>query len=99
MSRVSGSTVTIVALLAAVVAPSWVLAQASTTDPPFAMQSSNGDKRRSSRKAEAMTFGVNWYLNPFIKYVVNVERTVFDDDADGPRPVEHALVFRAQLQF
>ncbi len=53
----------------------------------------------SSREAEAITFGVNWYLNPFIKYVFNVERTVFDKDPDGPRPAEHGLIFRAQLSF
>jgi phosphate-selective porin OprO/OprP len=53
----------------------------------------------SSHKAEAMTFGVNWYLNPYVKYVCNVERTVFDDDADGPRSPENAVIFRAQLSF
>ncbi|MGH9158673.1 MAG: OprO/OprP family phosphate-selective porin [Vicinamibacteraceae bacterium] len=53
----------------------------------------------ASRKAEAVTVGVNWYVNPFIKYVFNVERTVFDGDADGLRPAENALVFRTQLAF
>lgn len=46
-----------------------------------------------------MTFGINWYLNPFIRYVFNFERTVFDDAPDGGRPAEHALVFGAQLSF
>ena len=53
----------------------------------------------SNRRAQAFTAGVNWYLNPYMKYVVNVERTVFDGNSDGPRPVEHALVIRAQFFF
>jgi phosphate-selective porin OprO and OprP len=53
----------------------------------------------SSRKAEAFTLGANWYLNPFIKYQLNYERTVFDDDPDGPRAAENAVVLRAQLFF
>jgi phosphate-selective porin OprO/OprP len=53
----------------------------------------------SSRKAQAFTVGVNWYLNPLIKYVLNYERTVFDDEPDGPRQPENGLVFRAQLFF
>jgi phosphate-selective porin OprO and OprP len=53
----------------------------------------------SSRKAEAVTAGVNWYLNPFLRYVFNVERTVFDDDPGRPRPPENAVVFRAQFFF
>jgi phosphate-selective porin OprO and OprP len=53
----------------------------------------------SSRKADAFTIGVNWSLNPFIKYVLNFERTVFDGDAHGPRPAENGLVVRAQLYF
>jgi phosphate-selective porin OprO/OprP len=53
----------------------------------------------SSRKAESVTVGVNWYLNPFVKYVLNYERTVFDNDPDGPRPAENAVVFRAQLFY
>lgn len=53
----------------------------------------------SSRKAESFTVGLNWYLNPFIRYVFNVERTAFDDGDVGTRPVEHAVVFRAQVSF
>ena len=53
----------------------------------------------SSRKAEAWTLGLNWYLNPFIKYVVNFERTVFDGDSDGARRPEKAVVFRTQVNF
>lgn len=53
----------------------------------------------SSREAKAWTAGLNWYLNPFMKYVVNFERVVFDGDADGPRKPENALGFRLQVSF
>lgn len=53
----------------------------------------------SSREAEAWTVGLNWYLTPNVKYVVNVERTTFDGGADGARRPENALVFRTQLSF
>ena len=51
----------------------------------------------SSEKAEAFTVGLNWYLTPNVRYVVNYERTVFDDGRDGARLPENALVFRMQL--
>jgi phosphate-selective porin OprO/OprP len=53
----------------------------------------------SSGRAEAWTLGLNWFLTPNFKYVVNFERTVFDDDPDGPRKPENALVFRTQVAF
>ena len=53
----------------------------------------------ASRAAEAWTFGANWYLNPYVKWVFNFERTVFDGDAEGPRRAENAVLFRAQLSF
>jgi phosphate-selective porin OprO and OprP len=53
----------------------------------------------SSGKADAWTVGLNWYLTPNFKYVVNFERTVFDGDADGPRKPENALVVRGQASF
>jgi phosphate-selective porin OprO and OprP len=53
----------------------------------------------SSAKAEAWTVGLNWYLTPNFRYVVNFERTVFDGDADGPRKPENALVLRGQVAF
>jgi phosphate-selective porin OprO and OprP len=53
----------------------------------------------SSRKAEAWTVGLNWYLTQNFKYVFNFERTVFDGDADGARKAENAVVFRTQLYF
>jgi len=53
----------------------------------------------ASRKADAFTLGVNWYPTSFIKWYATYERTVFDGDADGPRPAENAVLFRAQLAF
>jgi phosphate-selective porin OprO/OprP len=53
----------------------------------------------ASLKAEAWTLGLNWYLTPNVRYVLNVERTVFDDAPDGPRSAENALVFRSQVAF
>jgi phosphate-selective porin OprO/OprP len=53
----------------------------------------------SSAKAEAWTAGLNWYLTPNFKYVVNFERTVFDDGAELARRPENAVVLRAQVNF
>ena len=53
----------------------------------------------SSTEAEAWTIGVNWFWNPFIKYVFNFEHTTFDNGVDDARPSENALVFRTQLNF
>ena len=53
----------------------------------------------SSRKAEAWTVGLNWYLTNQLRHTVNFERTVFDDDPDGARPAENAFVFRTQVNF
>lgn len=53
----------------------------------------------SALLAEAWTVGVNWYLTPNLKYVLNAERTVFDRNANSTRPAENALVFRSQVNF
>lgn len=53
----------------------------------------------SSRKAQAWTAGLNWYLTQNFRYTFNFERTVFDDDPDGPRKAENAFVFRTQVDF
>ena len=53
----------------------------------------------SSRKAQAWTVGLNWYLTPNAKYVLNFERTVFDDNRAGARPAENGIAFRTQLNF
>ena len=53
----------------------------------------------ASREATAVGVSAIWYLNPYVKYVLSAERTVFDGRSDGPRKAEHAIVFRVQLNF
>ena len=53
----------------------------------------------SSRKAQAWTIGLNWYLTGNLKHVLNFERTVFDDNRAGARPAENGIAFRTQLNF
>jgi phosphate-selective porin OprO/OprP len=53
----------------------------------------------ASRKAQAWTVGLNWYLTGNDKYVLNFERTVFDDNRAGARPPENGIAFRTQLNF
>ena len=53
----------------------------------------------ASRKAQAWSLGLNWYLNGNVKHVVNFERTVFDDNRAGGRPAENGIGFRTQLSF
>ena len=53
----------------------------------------------SSRSASATGVAALLYANPYVKYVLSFERTVFDDNAQGRRPPEHALVFRLQLNL
>lgn len=53
----------------------------------------------ASREADQFTIGANWYPAQYVKYYVNYERTTFDRNAPGARPVEHIISFRAQLAF
>lgn len=53
----------------------------------------------ASREARAFTIGANWYLNPYVMWVVNFERTVFDGDPDGARHAENAILVRNQFNF
>jgi phosphate-selective porin OprO and OprP len=53
----------------------------------------------ASRRAEVATLGLNWYMTPYNKWNLNFERTVFDDDPDGPRPAESAILLRAHFGF
>ena len=53
----------------------------------------------SSRGADAVTLGVNWYLSPFVKWVANVERITYQDTAGVRRPADTALLLRGQLSF
>jgi hypothetical protein len=34
-----------------------------------------------------------------VKYVLSYERAIFDDNAEGPRKPEHAIVFRLQFSL
>lgn len=51
----------------------------------------------ASRTADTWAVGLNWYLNPLIKWQINYERTEFDGDSRGPRPAENALLVRAHF--
>jgi len=51
----------------------------------------------SSRDAQQFSVGVNWYPAAPVKYYLTFERTVFDRNANGPRPAEHVILFRLQL--
>jgi phosphate-selective porin OprO/OprP len=53
----------------------------------------------ASRKAEAWTVGLRWYISGHCWYTFNFERAVFDDNPNGPRPPEHAVALRTQLGF
>lgn len=50
----------------------------------------------ASRTADTFALGLNWYLNPLVKWQVNFERTVFDGNEGGRGP-ENALLVRAQF--
>ena len=51
----------------------------------------------SSRTAKAAGVDATWFTSPYVKYVLSYERTVFDDNPDGPRKPEHAIIFRLQF--
>lgn len=53
----------------------------------------------ASRSADSWTLGLNWYLTANVRYTLNYERTVFDNDAEGARRAENAIAFRTQLNF
>jgi phosphate-selective porin OprO/OprP len=53
----------------------------------------------ASRKVDAWTVGLNWYLTGNFRYTFNFERSVFDDDPDGARKAENGFVFRTQVNF
>jgi phosphate-selective porin OprO/OprP len=53
----------------------------------------------SSREAKAWTLGLNWYLNPNFRYLLNFERIDFDASDIAARQAENAIAFRAQVNF
>jgi phosphate-selective porin OprO/OprP len=52
-----------------------------------------------TRKADAWTVGVNWYLTQHLRYTLNVERTIFHGHSEGSQIGETALVARTQVNF
>ncbi|MBK8576288.1 MAG: porin [Elusimicrobia bacterium] len=58
------------------------------------------DPNVSAREARALTGGVNWYPNAFVKAMVNYTYTSFSGGAtNGNRVPERALFLRTQLAF
>jgi phosphate-selective porin OprO and OprP len=53
----------------------------------------------SSQDVRVATAGVIWFLTTNVKYVFNIERSVFDRNRAGARPVEHGMLLRVQLNF
>jgi phosphate-selective porin OprO/OprP len=54
----------------------------------------------AARRARAAAIGVNWYLNPNVKWSVDYELTRFDGGAaNGDRPNEKAYLTRIGLAF
>ena len=54
----------------------------------------------AARRARAAAIGINWYLNPNVKWSFNYEQTQFDGGAvTGDRPDEKAYLTRIGLAF
>jgi phosphate-selective porin OprO/OprP len=53
----------------------------------------------ASGRADQWTVAANWYPVQFIKWYVTYERTTFDKNVAGSRPIENVILFRAQLAF
>ena len=46
-----------------------------------------------------LTLGMTWYQNPYVKWMLNFDRTVFDGSTSAARMPENTLALRAQLGF
>jgi phosphate-selective porin len=51
----------------------------------------------ASRTTDVLTVGMNWYPNPFVKWMVNFDRSVFANGSG--RGAANTLALRAQLEF
>jgi phosphate-selective porin OprO and OprP len=64
------------------------------------------DPTTSATRAQGVTVGLNWYLNRWIRVMVNCDRTTFDGGAAGGTPgairdreTEHSIFTRVQLNY
>ena len=58
------------------------------------------NKGQNFGRLDAVTIGLNWYLNANVKLVANYARTSFDAFGNAaPRKDEEILFTRAQLSF
>ncbi len=65
-----------------------------------AFEAGLADPAKAARQATAWGVGLNWYLNRYVKYVVDYDHTSFRGGAaGGDRPREHTLMIRAQVSF
>lgn len=69
-------------------------------DKAFTAGQNISDSTKSAREARAFTGGLNWYMNSFVKNMVNYTYTSFyGGAASGDRVPERALFFRSQVAF
>ena len=59
------------------------------------------DPAVAARSATAWTVGLNWYLNRYVKFVLDYDRTSFSGGAPdgGDRPTEGTFATRIQLSY
>jgi phosphate-selective porin OprO/OprP len=53
----------------------------------------------ANQRVRAFTIGANWYLNPYVKWVLDFERSVFSNGRDAARRPENAVLLRNQVSF
>jgi phosphate-selective porin OprO/OprP len=53
----------------------------------------------ASGRADQWTIALNWFPTAFTKWYATYERTTFDKNVAGARPIENVILFRAQLAF